>query len=34
MSKENEEDRDEEAKAAISDTGKGIKKEWIGMKPK
>ncbi len=26
MSKENDEDRDEEAKAAISDTGKDIKK--------
>jgi hypothetical protein len=32
MPKENNEDRDQEAEAAISDTGKDIKK-WICMKP-
>ena len=33
MPRENNDDRDEEVEAAISDTGKDIKKGWIGMKP-
>jgi hypothetical protein len=33
MPKENNDDRDEEAQAAISDTGKDIKKGWTGTKP-
>ena len=33
MPKENNEDRDEKAQAAISDTGKDIKKGMAGMKP-
>ena len=33
MSKKNNKDHDEEAEAAISDTGKDIKKGMIRMKP-